>query len=132
MGIAKDNGLIEVTELVAPAAYTATQTSAAVDLSKYRRAFVLIHAGDWTDGSFTPKIQTSATSGGSYADDTMLAGSDAWTVIDGETPDDQVYKIDLDLDLADARYGKLVVTAAGTTTGMVYGAVLVGELKKSA
>lgn len=115
----------EVTELVAPAAYTATQTSAAIDTREYDRVQIVIHVGDWTDGTFTPKIQTSATSGGSYADDDGV--QNAFTAVSDETTDDQVYVVDLHTRQLDNPFLKLVVTAAGTTTGAVYGAIIRGR-----
>lgn len=129
MAYKKDNPDWLATELAAPAAYTTTQTSSAIDLSLYRKAFLLLHIGDWTDGTYTPSVTTSATSGGSFAADTMLAGSDAFVVVSSETEDDTLYKVDLDLDLADNRWLKLVMTAAGTTTGTVFGASFVGQKK---
>ena len=130
MGIRKDNGEIEVTELVAPNVRTTTATSAAVDLSKYVRACIIIHAGTITDGTFTPKIQTSATSGGSYADDDGTLDS---FVANTSSVDDRVTKVDLDIDSVDNRYMKFVSTVTGSpSTGGAVGAILVGVLKRAA
>lgn len=131
MTIQKDWGYLDVVQLKNPAATTATFTqTTGTDLSKYRKASILLSAGAWTDGTHTPKIQTSATVGGTYADDTAVL--DSWTAIGAAGQQNQVYKVDIDVDALANRFLKLVVTVAGATTGAVYGAVLVGELKKGA
>lgn len=129
-GISKDLGDIEVVELIAPNVRTTTATSAAKDLSRYSRACIIIHAGTITDGTFTPKIQTSATSGGSYSDDDGTLDS---FVANTSSVDDRVTKVDLDIDSVDARWVKLVSTVTGSpSTGGAVGAVLVGVLRKAA
>lgn len=126
-GIDKGAARVDVVELMAPAARTATFTSAAIDLSLYRRARLVIHAGVCTDGTFTPKLQTSDASGGTYADDDGVINS--FTAITTAT-DETVYEVDIDLHEVDERYGKLVVTATGSPlTGVVASALLVAELK---
>lgn len=125
--IKKDNGRIDVQSLLLPAARNATATSAAVDLAPYQRAYIIIHAGAWTDGTHTPKIQTATTSGGSYADDSGLVGSQAFTAISSAPTASKTYRVDIDLGKVSARYLKLVLTIAGATTGAVTSAVLVGE-----
>lgn len=69
---------IGVTAAVAPAVLTATNTSAAIDLTGFESATVVISTGAIvSSGNFTPKLTHSDTSGGSYTDVTAadLIGS---------------------------------------------------------
>jgi hypothetical protein len=56
----------KVTNLLDAAAYTATQTSAALDTQGWESAAIAFVVGVWTSGTFTPSLTESTTSGGTY------------------------------------------------------------------
>lgn len=58
-----------VVAAVVPQVLTATNTSAAIDLTGFDGATVVINGGAIVSaGNFTPKLQECATSGGTYTD----------------------------------------------------------------
>lgn len=106
---------------LAPAARTASANGTGVDLANYDSALAVIDVGAWTDGTHTFEVQESD-------DDvtyTAVAAADldgAEPVVDGATKDDQIYLVGY---RGTKRYVRVAVTAAGTTTGAVYGAEVV-------
>jgi hypothetical protein len=104
-----------------PAARTATATGSMVDLSGYESALVLVDAGTWTDGTHTPSLEDSdddSTYAAVAAGD--LVGS--FTVINGATLDDVIYKVGY---VGKKRYLKAKVTVSGATTGAILGMLVV-------
>lgn len=127
MAVRKDlRNAVTVVKLLDPAARTTTQTSGAIDMSLYRRATIVINFGAYTDGTFTPSVTTGATSGGSFAADADAA-LNAFAAVSTNGSQNSVVSYDVDVDALDNRWLKFVMTAAGTTTGCIYGAVLVAE-----
>jgi hypothetical protein len=75
--IANPEAVLDVVSVVLPAAdRTTTVTSAPIDCRGKSQVVFMVHYGVITDGTFTPSVTTSATSGGSYAGDTAnLSGA---------------------------------------------------------
>lgn len=118
------NNEVALTPSIVPGAKTATTNGTAADTAGYRRCAVVIEAGVWTDGTHTFKIQSSATSGGTYADDPAVLN--AFTVISGAGQASATYWVEVDVDNLLNRWIRVVATVAGATTGAVYGATIVG------
>lgn len=132
-----------VLQSLSPAAYTSNQnsganTNGAVDLGEnevFNGALAVISVGAWTDGTHTFAIEhadddgTGApdTSTWSEVPDTDLIGSEP--VVDADADDEQVYKVGY---LGDKRHVRVKVTATGTTSGAIYGAVFVLGAARSA
>ena len=76
MGAIKDaqNAITPSISIAQGALKTTTATGTAVDLTQVDSALVLFNYGVITDGTFTPSITSSATSGGSYTTDTDFSG----------------------------------------------------------
>lgn len=113
---------VEAVQLFAPAAAkTATSTSSAVDLQGYEAAEVVINAGAWTDGTFTPSFLDSTDNSTFNA---VAAGGllGSFTVISGTGQQNACYRVGY---IGGNRYLKLVLTASGTTTGAFIDAVLI-------
>lgn len=106
------------------AAYTATQAGTAVDmLQGFGNLFGILVFGTLTDGTHAVKIQECDTSGGTYTD---IPG--ATFTKGGAVGDDDVFEIIT--CRRTKRFIKVASTVAGTTTGAVYGC-LVLSMKKS-
>lgn len=92
-------------------AATATVTGAALDLSGYDRALVTLNVGTMTGTSPTldVKVQSSATSGGTYADITGAAFAQVTT-----TNDVAAYMGEIRINAAKP-FLKVISTIAGTT-----------------
>jgi len=103
---------------LAPAARTATANGTAVDLSGFNSATFIVDAGAWTDGTHTFKAQESDNN----SDWSDVAAGDlngTFTAITSATQAGKFHKVGYK---GTKRYVRVVVTAAGTTTGAVYGA----------
>lgn len=122
MGDLYNNLLTKVT--VVNALRTATVTGTGVDRNVgnagYQSALVVVFTGTITDGTHTVEVQDS--------DDNVTFAAVADAYLQGAEPvvaaanDDTVYEIGY---TGGKRYLRVVVTAAGTTTGGVYGALVV-------
>lgn len=114
---------------LAPAARTASANGTGVDLANYDAAVALIHAGTWTDGTHTFELQDSDDNASFTAvADAYLSGTEP--VVSSAPTASQVYRVGYH---GIRRYLRVVVTAAGTTTGAVYGASIVrgkGRVKR--
>lgn len=121
---------VTATTSIAPGAKTATATGSAVDTAGFRRCMVVVEVGAWTDGTHTFKIQSSATSGGTFADDSAVLGS--FTVVSGAGQQNAVQVVEVDLDKLANRWIKVISTVSGATTGAIYGAAVVGFNKRIA
>jgi len=128
MGVSKDWGQLVATNGLAPVAIATDTTtlSAAIDSSLYRKLSFVITSGVVTDGTYTPILQSSATSGGTYADDDAIMS--AWTAI-GASDDAGVWEVAVDLDAVDQPFLKVEITSATTSTGALLAGTWVGELK---
>jgi len=111
---------LSVAQSLAPAARTADENGAGVDLQGFHGAMVVVHTGAITDGTHTIEVQESDD------DSTYTAVADA--DLQGSEPaigvadDNKIYKIGY---MGTKRYIRAVVTVAGATTGGVYDAVVV-------
>jgi len=111
---------LSVAQSLAPAARTADENGAGVDLQGFHGAMVVVHTGAITDGTHTIEVQESDD------DSTYTAVADA--DLQGSEPaigvadDNKIYKIRY---MGTKRYIRAVVTVAGATTGGVYDAVVV-------
>lgn len=80
-----------VVAAVVPQVLTATNTSAAIDLTGFDGATVVINGGAIVGaGNFTPKLQECATSGGTYTD---VAAADLIGAFPTVIVQNTVYKI---------------------------------------
>lgn len=113
-----------MTASLVAAARTASANGTAADTANLRRAVVVINAGVITDGTHTFKIQSSATSGGTYADDSAVLGS--FTQLTSGAGGSAAYAVEIDIDNLANRFVRVVVTVSGATTGGVYSATIVG------
>lgn len=109
---------VDVASTLRPQVYSANGTGTAVDLLGYDSAMAVFHAGDWTDGTHTPKLQHSDTTAGTdFAD----VGTDdlqgAFTAIDGTPDENAVQRVGY---IGNKRYLRGFVTGTGTT-GAGYG-----------
>lgn len=113
---------------LSPAARTASANGTGVDLQGFEGAVVLIATGAYTDGTHTFEVQESADNAAFTAvADSDLQGTEP--VVGAAADGNKIYKVGY---LGIKRYVRVVVTAAGTTTGAVYGAsVLKGFARKN-
>lgn len=128
----------KVTQLLNPQAISATTlTSTGLDTSLYKRGALIVSAGAYTDGTYQVQVETSATSGGSYA----VQGSANTEYVSGAAPTDissagtasKVYVYDLNLDQLDNRWLKVNINeSVNGTTGVLLAIHFVGELKSGA
>ena len=111
----------EAVQTLAPAARTASANGTGVDLAGYNAALVLVNVGAWTDGTHTFEVQDSDDNStfAAVADD-YLIGTEP--VVDAADEDNVVYEVGYK---GIRRYLRVIVTCAGTTTGAIYGAVIV-------
>jgi hypothetical protein len=106
-----------------PAARTASANGTGVDRNDnglgYQDALVVVHTGTITDGTHTIELQESDdNSSFSAVADANLVGTEPAIVA---ADDNKTYEIGY---RGTKRYLRVIVTAAGTTTGGVYGAVI--------
>ncbi|MFJ8140649.1 hypothetical protein [Streptomyces sp. NPDC096013] len=107
-------------QILPPAARTATTTSSSVDRvasgAAFQDAVIVISTGAITDGTHTVDVQESAdNSTWTSAAATDLQGPEP---VIGAADDNKIFEIGY---LGSLRYVRVVVTAAGTTTGGIYG-----------
>lgn len=109
---------------LSPALRTASANGVTVDRAAsgamYQDALVVVTTGTITDGTHTVEVQDSpnGTDWTAVADTYLQGAEPAIAAAD----DDKVYEIGY---LGSQRYLRVVVTAAGTTTGGIVGAVVV-------
>ena len=109
--------------VASPAARTATFTSSAIDLNDYPNGVTIIldsAAGTGTSPTLDGKIQSSTTSGGSYAD---VSGA-TFTQITSSAASFQTVTVDKRVS---NRYIKFVGTIAGTSPSFTFGVSMVGQ-----
>lgn len=108
-------------ESLAPAARTTSVSGAIADLRGYNAVLVVIHAGNWTDGSHAFEIRdgddiTTFTA----VDDAYLIGTEPTVTSDAN--DDLIYHIGY---IGVRRYLRVVCTITGAPiTGLVAGVVI--------
>lgn len=102
-----------------PKAYTSSTNGTGVDTRGFEEALVILHAGTWTDGTHTVKVQES-TDNSTFSD---VSGA-AFTAVSSAATDDDVWVGRLNLRNRD-RYIRLVNTVASATTGAVLGAEVI-------
>jgi hypothetical protein len=117
------NNLLVKQSLV-PAARTASADGTAVDRaedsSMFQDALVVVACGTITDGTHTIEVQDSPdNSDWTAVADEFLQGTEPAIAA---ANDDATFEIGY---LGDQRYLRVIVTAAGTTTGGVYGAAVI-------
>jgi hypothetical protein len=116
---------ILVKESLAIATRTASANGTAVDRgedsSDFQSAMVVVHTGTITDGTHTIEVQDSDASGSGFAAvaDSYLQGSEPAIVA---ADDNKIFEIGY---LGPKRYLRVIVTAAGTTSGGTYGATVI-------
>jgi len=94
-----------------PLLRTANGTGAGVDLAGYDSAFALVHFGDWTDGTWTPKLQESDDNT-AFTD--VVAGDlqGAFTAVSGTAGENTVQRVGY---IGARRYVRGFLTGTGTT-----------------
>ncbi len=127
--------LISPTQVVAPASYTATQTSTAYDREKgpsgdigapYEALEFLVDAGAWTSGTFAFTVQDSP-------DDSTWTNTAAANVlndlptISSSGTASQIYRFAY---VGTQRYVRVVATGA-TTPSAVFGVIAVGAFPRN-
>jgi hypothetical protein len=117
---------LTVTSSVLPLLRTASVNGSGVDLRGYDSAMASVHVGTITDGTHTPKIQESDDDS-TYTDVAAADLEGAFTAATSSA-DDTVQTVGYK---GDARYIRVVVTAAGTTTGGNVGATIVAGYANS-
>jgi hypothetical protein len=123
MGDQYNNLLVKAT--VPNALRTTTVTGIGVDLNEdgngYQSALIVVFTGTITDGTHTVEVQESDVLASGY---TAVAGAH----LQGAEPaivaadDDKIFEIGY---LGKKRFVRVVIAAAGTTTGGVYGAIVI-------
>lgn len=117
---------VDVDQSILKAAKTASENGASFEIADYNGIGVIIDAGAWTDGTHTFTVQESDdNSAWSAVADTDLYG-DSEPVIDGTADDDQKYRIGYK---GNKRYLRVITVVSGTTTGAIYGALIVKGAK---
>lgn len=114
--------VISVANTIAPAAArTAHTTGTGVDLAGYRAAVIVLHCGVFTDGTFTPIVEESDSSGSGYT--TVAAGdlSGSFTAVTSAN-DDSVQEVGY---LGSKRYVRLYMEETSASTGALFSAVVV-------
>jgi hypothetical protein len=107
---------------LAPAARTATANGTGVDLANFDAAMVLVHAGTWTDGTHTFKLQDSPDNA-TWTDVAASFLDGAAPVVSSAPTASKVYALGYH---GIRRYLRVVVTVTGApATGAVYGATVV-------
>ncbi len=125
MGLRDLKNNLSLAESLAPKARTASENGALVDLQGAKSALAVVHFGAWTDGMHTPTLQEGDLADGS--DQADVAAGDlegAFTAISAAPGANAVQKVGYK---GLKRYVRVVMTAAGTTTGALSGAVVVTE-----
>ncbi|SDK30434.1 hypothetical protein SAMN04488074_105111 [Lentzea albidocapillata subsp. violacea] len=107
-----------------PVARTASANGTGVDRNDnglgYQDAMVVVHTGAITDGTHTIEVQDSDDNASFAAvADAYLLGTEP---VIASTDDNKTYDIGY---TGSKRYLRAIVTAAGTTTGGVYGATVI-------
>lgn len=115
------------TNVMTPAAHTATTTSAAIDTANVNENEFVYQIGTWTDGTHTPKLQECATSGGAYTD---VAAADLVGAFTAVTDNTGVGTFQAVSYIGKLQFVKMVVTRSGTTTGLVDGAFMISKKRK--
>ena len=120
MAIKDQKNDIKVLGTIAPQAASGNITGTVVAVAGFESVTLYGHGDATAIG--TLKIQESATSGGTY---TAVAAADiigSAPTIDGAADDDQAYKFGYAGGL---RFIKVVSTIGTTTTGAIYGALVI-------
>lgn len=109
-----------IAQSLAPAARTADEDGAGVDLQGYESAVVVVATGAITDGTHTIEIQESDDNSTftAVADDDLQGTEPVIGAADGN----KVYKIGY---IGTKRYIRVSVTVADATSGGVYGAFVI-------
>lgn len=117
---------VDVDQSILKAAKTASENGASFEIADYHAVSVIIDAGAWTDGTHTFTVQESDdNSTWAAVADTDLYG-DTEPVIDGAADDDQKYRIGYK---GNKRYMRVITVVSGTTTGAIYGALILKGYK---
>lgn len=112
---------------VPPAAKVTTdQTGTCVDTKGYEAVTAVVHYGDWTDGTFTPKLQEGDASNGSDAADVAAADLiGSFTALSGTGQENKLYAVGYK---GTKRYVRVFVTVTGTPgTGASVSAFIVNQ-----
>ena len=112
---------VDVHQSILKAAKTASENGTSTEIADYHAVSVIIDAGAWTDGTHTFTVQESDdNSTWAAVADADLFGDDE-PVIDGAADDDQKYRIGYK---GNKRYMRVITVVSGTTTGAIYGALI--------
>jgi hypothetical protein len=107
---------IDIVQTLAPAARTAAGTGANVNLQGYDSAVGEFSSGDWTDGTWTPKLQESED-GTTFTDVGTGDLSGAFTAVSGTAGENNVQRVGY---IGSKQYLRGFLSGTGTT-GMVSG-----------
>lgn len=102
---------VDVAHSLPPLLRTASGTGAGVDLRGYDSAFGVVHFGDWTDGTWTPKLQESDDDT-SYSDVAAADLQGAFTAVSGTAGENTVQRVGY---IGAKRYIRGFLTGTGTT-----------------
>lgn len=104
-----------------PAARTATANGTGVDLQNFMGAMVVVTIGTITDGTHTLKLQDSPDNS-AWTDVAAANLSGSFTALTSGSVAGTTQEVSY---LGNQRYIRAVTTVSGTTTGGVYGAVVI-------
>ena len=117
-------------------AKTSSANGASLDLKNYHSCLMIVDADAFTDGTHTIHLEESSDNS-TFTDvaaadliftEAGAINSSGQIVIDGAADDDQAFIIGY---AGGKRYVRASVTVAGTTTGAIYGAMLVPGHKRN-
>lgn len=104
---------VDTIPTLSPALRAANGTGTAVDVGGYDSAFVVFSSGDWTDGTWTPKIQESdTTTAGSFTDVGTADLQGAFTAVSGTAGEYTEQRVGY---IGSKRYIRGFITGTGTT-----------------
>lgn len=105
-----------------PAAHTASVTGTGVDLAGFESAIASVQFGAITDGTHTPKLQDSPdNSTFTDVDASLVQGAFTAALTGAGNGGSAVQTVGY---IGQQRYLRVFVTAAGTTSGGIYGATI--------
>jgi hypothetical protein len=102
---------VDAAHSLPPLLRTASGTGDGVDLRGYDSAFGLTHFGDWTDGTWTPKLQESDDNT-SFTDVGTADLQGAFTAVSGTSGENTLQRVGY---IGAKRYLRGFLTGTGTT-----------------
>lgn len=102
---------VDAAHSLPPLVRTASANGAGVDLAGYDSAFLLVHFGAWTDGTWTPKMQESDDNA-AFTDVAAADLQGSFTAVSGTAGQNTVQRVGY---IGAKRYVRGVLTGTGTT-----------------